>query len=132
MEVFNEADLIICTTTKLDIYETFKAEHSKGNIDGFSVNLSKLDLDDVINFICQRWELCSEEQDHKHPFDENGIRLVFNNPMPFKGVVKIISEAFNNHIEQINSNEDCGEIDKIPYISQEEIVTAFVNYFNPK
>lgn len=130
-EVFNEADLIICTTTKPNVYETFKPEHLQENIHGFSVNLSKLELDDVIKFICGRWEICSEEN-KQHPFDENGLKLVFGNPMPFKGVVKIITEAFNNHVEEMKSKPDFEENNELKVISQEKIVTAFVNHFNPQ
>ncbi|MEG4209974.1 hypothetical protein [Microcoleus sp. S13_B4] len=130
-EVFSSADVIIYTTTSSEVYQQFIQEHSKGNIDGFSVSLTKLNLQDVINFICWRWEKCCEDN-KEHPFDEDGLKLVFENPMPFKGVVKIITEAFNNHIEIVNSKSDFHCNSESLIISRDRIIKAAMDYFNPR
>jgi hypothetical protein len=130
-EVFNSADIVIYTTTNSEVYQQFIQEHLKGNIHGFSVNLSKLNLQDVIKFICLRWEECCQDN-KEHPFDEDGLKLVFENPMTFKGVVKIITEAFNNHIEIVNSKSDSHYNSESVIISRDRIIKAAMDYFNPK
>jgi hypothetical protein len=123
-QVFEDAPLILFTTSNEEVYKGF----TSSKIHGFPVKLSNLTLEDVKEFIVQRWLACSG--DEQHPFPESGIQRVFEiesgKTWTFQAVVNILAEIFTTHLEELKKAEMPSKpISVPPVLSEKMVLTAY-------
>lgn len=96
------------------------------------VDLSPIDVADILEFLEHRWQKISAFR--THPFEEPGLRWVFEDyPKPFRFVVSVLNEIFIEHIHELAQKEAL-EVERLadqvaqPVISREIIMRVGIKH----
>ena len=131
-KVFEDTPIVLYTTSTEKIYKDAKESIKQHALNGLVVELGNLKLQDIKNFLKQRWLTFSEGT--CHPFDEDGINNIFEDEdLPFQTVIDILAEAFQYHWEDLENQPsmigDLNQNPKLFSIPENKIWKAACRYY---